>query len=208
MQNTKKALMKTLEFPILPPVLPAHLNPVRDGLYSTEPVFLLAEASETHASLAKRAFAAAGITNPLHIVPDGETAMDFLRGTGKFNRLQYPLPDVVLLDRGLPGKSGFDVLQWLRAQPELRALPVILLTSSNRQADADRAFELGANYYLTKPTSFSALVGLTRCLHAWLFCHHFAAHSEMPEQALPCAVACAFTADAFSLPEPDVRRAI
>jgi len=186
--NSKQP-MKTVEFPFPRPALaPVHSIPVRFEPRRAERVFLLAEASEDHAFFTERAFSAAGITDPLHVVSDGEAAMNYLRGTGRFNRLEHPLPDVVLLDRGLPGKSGFEVLQWLRAQPDLRALLVIVLTTSNRKADADRAFELGANYYLTKPTSFDALVRLTRCLHGWLHCHHFQVPPVAPEQALLCAV--------------------
>jgi CheY-like chemotaxis protein len=198
-----KLLMKTLEFPVPRPALaPDHSNPVLLEPSRAERVFLLAEANEDHVVFTERAFAAARITDPLHVVPDGEAAMNYLRGTGEFNRLEHPLPDVVLLDGGLPGKSGFEVLKWLRAQPDLRALLVIVLTTSNRKADADRAFELGANYYLTRPTSFEALVRLARCLHEWLHCHHFQAPSVIPEQALPCAVAGAFRADAFRTPVP------
>ena len=112
--------MKTLEFPVPRPALaPAHSIPVRLEPSRAERVFLLAEDSEDPVFFTERAFAAARITDPLHVVPDGEAAMNYLRGTGKFNRLEHPLPDVVMLDRGLPGKSGFEVLKWGPSPPRL-----------------------------------------------------------------------------------------
>jgi CheY-like chemotaxis protein len=73
----------------------------------------------------------------------------------------------------MPGKNGFEVLEWVRAQPELKRLIVIVLTASSRAADADRAYELGANFYLTKPSRFSELVEMTKALHGWLQLNQF-----------------------------------
>ncbi len=131
--------------------------------------FLLAECRENNAVLLQRAFREAGIVKPLQVVSDGERAIDYLRGGGFYNnRAEYPMPDAVLLDLNLPRKSGFEVLGWIRTQSELKSLVVVMLTDSNRSADADRAHELGADFYLTKPDRFDELVKMTRCLHAWL----------------------------------------
>jgi CheY-like chemotaxis protein len=131
--------------------------------------FLLAEDHTDDAFLLQRAFRTAGIGNPLHVVPDGQEAMDYLGGVGAYaDRSQHPLPEVVLLDLDLPRKNGFEVLRWLRSQAALQAVVAIILTGSNCSADADRAYELGANFYLTKPGTFDELVTLTRCLHEWL----------------------------------------
>jgi DNA-binding response OmpR family regulator len=131
--------------------------------------FLLADCSQTRAVQLRQAFREAGIVKPLQVVPDGEQVIDYLRGGGFYNnRAQYPMPDAVLLDLNLPRKNGFEVLGWIRAQSDLKSLIVVMLTDSNRSADADRAHEMGADFYLTKPERFDELVKMTRCLNAWL----------------------------------------
>jgi CheY-like chemotaxis protein len=136
--------------------------------------FLLAEDSENDVFLMHRAFRASGIPNPLHVVPDGEETVAYLKGEGQYNdRAKHPLPSVVLLDLNLPRKNGFEVLSWIRQQPTLKRIVVIILTASNRGADADRAYDLGANFYLTKPNKFEELVKMARSLHEWLQLNHF-----------------------------------
>ena len=137
-------------------------------------VFLLAEDSENDVCLMKEAFKKAGVVNPLRVVRDGGEAIAYLKGAGPYQeRAEHPLPLVLLLDLKMPGKDGFDVLRWVRAQPTLKRLVVIILTASNRAEDADRAFDLGANFYLTKPGPFKALVEMSRCLRDWLRLNHF-----------------------------------
>jgi len=87
----------------------------------------------------------------LQQVQDGDLAIDYLSGRGEFgDRRQYPLPSVLLLDLKMPRRDGFEVLEWLRAQPGLGALPVIVVTSSERPEDRARALKLGATAYVTK----------------------------------------------------------
>ncbi len=137
-------------------------------------VYLLAEDSENDVFLMERAFKTSGIPNPLHVVTDGEQAIKYLAGEGKYaNRKEFPLPGVVLLDLNMPRKNGFEVLEWIRAQPMLKRIVVMILTTSNRSADADRAFDLGANFYLTKPGKFQELVKLTQCLQEWVELNYF-----------------------------------
>jgi len=113
---------------------------------------LYAEDDENDVFLMERAFKQAGIVNPLHIATDGKLAIDYLSGSGLYaNREQYPIPCLALLDLKMPGKSGFDVLKWLRTQPAISTLPVIVLTSSNQDSDIHRAYLIGANGYLIKP---------------------------------------------------------
>lgn len=140
--------------------------PAMPGLDS--PMFLLAD-SENQTNLIQRAFHQAGIHRRLNVVPDGDEAVDYLRGVGPYSdREEHPMPNVVLLDRDLPRKDGFSVLDWIRNQSALRSMVVVIMTRSNRSADADRAYDLGANFYLTKPGQFDDLVSLTRCLDDWL----------------------------------------
>jgi CheY-like chemotaxis protein len=137
-------------------------------------VFLLAEDDENSALLMSEAFVKAGVENPLRVVADGEEVIAYLRGVPPYqNRAEHPLPFVLLLDLKMPRKDGFEVLEWVRKEPALKRLIVIVFTSSNRAADADRAYELGANFYLTKPGSFKELIEMTKCLRDWLQLNHF-----------------------------------
>src|ERR1700679_3895436 len=93
-------------------------------------VILLVEDDPNDVFLMQRALKRAEITNPLQVATDGQQAIDYLSGTGKFSdRTQYPLPDLIFLDLKLPYKSGFDVLEWIRSQPALASTSVIILTS-------------------------------------------------------------------------------
>lgn len=94
----------------------------------------------------------AQIDNPVHVVSDGQAAVDYLSGAGKYgNRADYPLPTIIFLDLKLPCFSGFDVLTWMRGQPGLAQIPVFVLTGSSEERDKTRAQELGAKAYLVKP---------------------------------------------------------
>lgn len=113
---------------------------------------LYAEDDENDAFLMQRAFRQAGVTHPLKVVPDGNMAVAYLEGSGLFaNREEHPLPCLVILDLKMPGKSGFQVLSWLRSQPNSISLPALVLTSSNQDTDVQKAYQLGANGYLIKP---------------------------------------------------------
>ncbi len=131
---------------------------------------LMAEDDDNDVYFIERAFKEAQITTPLQRVKDGQEAMDYLRGEGKFtNRTLYPLPRMLLLDLKMPRKSGFEVIEWVRKQPGLKRLPIVILTSSLEDPDVNRAYELGANTYLVKPVKFESLVKLVKALHLfWL----------------------------------------
>jgi CheY-like chemotaxis protein len=112
----------------------------------------------------------AGIDCNLQNVEDGDQAITYLRGAEKFaDRQRYPIPTLVLLDLKMPRLNGFDVLAWVRSDRQLRALPVVVLSSSNHDADVKRAYDLGANSYLVKPVGFESLVEIARSLNQyWL----------------------------------------
>ena len=129
---------------------------------------LLVEDEADDAQLLIRAFRKAGIGNPIRHVEDGEMAIAYLAGQEPFaDRDQSPYPTVILLDLKLPRRSGFEVLEWLRAQPGLRRLPVVVLTSSGQTEDVNRAYDLGANSYLVKPATAAALQEMVRSLNAY-----------------------------------------
>ncbi len=122
--------------------------------------------------LLRAAAVKAQVTCTLRNVTDGEQAIAYLSGHGPFaNRELHPLPALILLDLKMPRATGFEVLSWIRAHPQIGHLPVVVLSGSALQDDIQRAYAAGANSYLIKPLGFSALVELVRDLQsAWLAC--------------------------------------
>ena len=129
----------------------------------TDFIMLLVEDDPNDILLIQRAFAKACLVNPLKVVRDGEEALNYLAGSGDFaDRGRFPLPSLIHLDLKLPRKSGLEILQWLRQQPSLKHIPVIVLTSSKESSDVSRAYDLGANSYLLKPHSSHELSDLVK----------------------------------------------
>jgi CheY-like chemotaxis protein len=119
---------------------------------------LLVEDNPDDVLFLQRAFKATAITAPLRVLTDGEAAIAYLAGNGAFaDRAAYPLPALMLLDLNMPRVSGFDVLRWLRQQPGLKRLPVVVLTSSAQDEDVTRAYDLGANSYVLKPSGLAQI---------------------------------------------------
>jgi CheY-like chemotaxis protein len=135
-----------------------------------QPAMLYVEDEKTDVLLLRVAFTRAGLTNPVHIAMDGAEAIDYLAGNGPFaDRNQHPLPTLVLLDLNLPKKSGFDVLSWIRRQPQFTSLPVVIYTSSVGLMDKDTARLLGATDYFVKRHGVNEIAELVRSLaERWL----------------------------------------
>ena len=94
----------------------------------------------------------AGLTNQVRVVTDGQQALDYLSGAGKYaDRDEHPIPALVFLDLKLPFLNGHDVLRWLRSQAQIGSLPVVILTGSDETRDHERSRESGATAYLVKP---------------------------------------------------------
>ena len=142
---------------------------------TTNRALLLVEDNEDDVFLMKRALKGARVVNPLFVAEDGQEAVDYLGGAGKFaDRDQYPLPAVVFLDLKLPFISGHDVLAWIRRQRELESLVVIVLTSSNEPSDLNRCYALGANSYVVKPPTPEQLEELAKAFKwYWLEYNQF-----------------------------------
>lgn len=123
---------------------------------------LLVEDDSNDAHLLQRAFSKAAIDVPIVRVRDGDDAVAYFSGEGRFvDRNLYPIPGLVLLDLKLPRRSGLDVLEWLRTrESDCRRLPVIMLSSSAEPQDIDRSYDLGANSYITKPQTSSGFYEL------------------------------------------------
>ena len=131
---------------------------------------LIAEDDADDAFLLQRSILKAGLNVRMSFVRDGQEAMDYLQGEGDYqDREAFPLPKLLLLDLKMPKLNGFDVLQRVRSEPVLKRLPIAVLTSSNLPADINKAFDLGANSYVVKPTNPNELPQVTQKLHDyWL----------------------------------------
>ena len=110
---------------------------------------LLVEDNPGDADLAREALESSKVSNTLHVVVDGVEAMDFLRQKGKY--AQVPRPDLVLLDLNLPRKDGREVLAEVKADDDLKRIPVVILTTSKEEEDILKAYDLHANCYIAKP---------------------------------------------------------
>ena len=161
----------TQSTPYLPPLFTFRFTRKRrESVVSETDVILIVEDREDDILLIQRAFQRAFLTNPAQFVRDGEDAIQYLRGTGKFaNRAEYPLPVLILLDLKLPRIDGFAVLAWIRQQEGFRDLPIIVLTTSNQVRDVNRAYRLGANSFLVKEIDFQQTVDQAKLLREfWL----------------------------------------
>jgi two-component system response regulator len=121
---------------------------------------LLVEDDPGDVLLTREAFEHNKVSNRLHVVNDGEQAMDFLRGEGAY--VGVPRPDLVLLDLNLPRKDGREVLEEVKNDPELRTIPVVILTTSEAEEDILRSYRLHANAYVSKPVDFDQFIRVVR----------------------------------------------
>ena|SRR5215471_956520 len=135
-----------------------------------EDVILLAEDREDDILLIRKAFEKGGLLNPLQVVKNGEEAVAYLKGEGKFSdRAKYPLPQLLIVDLKMPLMDGFEVIQWVRQQPNLAPMRIVVLTSSDHIKDVNRAYRLGANSFLVKPDEFEHyLETCNNIRHYWL----------------------------------------
>src|SRR5213083_1355223 len=136
----------------------------------SDQTILLVEDDADEVFLIERAFRKAQLSRPLRVARDGQEAIDYLNHQGNFrDSTRYPTPALMLLDLKMPRKNGFEVLEWLRQQPGLKPLIVVVLSSSSLISDINRAYDLGANSYLVKPGDFDTLMQLVKTLDAyWL----------------------------------------
>ena len=130
---------------------------------------LLVEDNPDDRDLALHAFAQAKIRNRMDFCEDGQEALDYLFGTGKFAGVQPAMPGLVLLDLKLPKVDGIEVLRNVRANPATRRLPVVIMTSSREESDVLACYDSHANSYIRKPVDFLLFVQTARQLgHYWL----------------------------------------
>ena len=132
---------------------------------------LLVEDNRMDVELILDAFREARLGNKIHVVKNGQEALDYLFGNKEYgDRNVYPLPDIVLLDLKLPGIDGHEVLSRVKETPGLKRLPIIILTSSKEEGDRALSYDNGANSYLVKPVSFEGFLDVARQVtDYWLF---------------------------------------
>ena len=134
---------------------------------TNNPVILLAEDDDNDVFFMRRALQKAQVEFPLQVVTNGQEAVDYLSGEGKYSdRSAYPLPSLILLDLKMPFLDGFEVLTWIGKQPVLQKIPVAVLTSSAEDRDRRRAAELGAKAYFVKPPKPETIQELSRLFEA------------------------------------------
>lgn len=143
---------------------------MRNQLTNESIPVLLVEDDYNDVLLIQRAFRKANVELPLSIVEDGDEAVAYLSRSGQYADIErYPPPMLVLLDLKLPRRSGLEVLAWIRQQPKLKRLLVVVLTSSQEDSDLAQAYDLGINSYLLKPVDFQNLVRLIKLIDEYWF---------------------------------------
>jgi CheY-like chemotaxis protein len=131
---------------------------------------LVADDDAEDCLLLREAFAESRVVNDLRFVGDGEELLDYLLGRGEFGDPgAAPRPGLILLDLNMPRKDGREALKEIRADPNLRSIPVVVLTTSRAEEDVFRLYDLGANSYITKPVTFESLVEIVKALKRYWF---------------------------------------
>jgi CheY-like chemotaxis protein len=131
---------------------------------------LLADDDPDDRKLTQDAFVENRLVNVLHCVEDGEELMEYLRRQGRYvAQKDAPLPGLILLDLNMPRKDGREALKEIKADPELRRIPIVVLTTSKAEEDILRTYDLGVNSYVTKPVTFKSLVELVKVLGRYWF---------------------------------------
>lgn len=133
-------------------------------------IILLVEDDQGDQELTRRAMMHGKIKNDLHIVENGEEALDYLFGRGRYrDREKYPLPDLILLDLNIPRLDGKQVLKAVQADPVLRRIPVVVLTTSYQDADIQQAYESGAKSYIVKPVDIDQFTRVVQAIEEYWF---------------------------------------
>ena len=131
---------------------------------------LMAEDDEEDRLLTKDALAQSRVANNVRFVEDGEELMDYLHQRGKYaGSNRAPRPGLILLDLNMPRKDGREALREIKADPDLRAIPVIVLTTSKAEEDIVRSYDLGASGFISKPVTFEGLVDVMKTLGRYWF---------------------------------------
>jgi CheY-like chemotaxis protein len=129
---------------------------------------LMADDDPDDRMLVKEAFEESRLLNPLYTVEDGEELLDYLYQKGKFSETAVR-PSLILLDLNMPRKSGIEALKEIKADPNLRTIPIIVLTTSKAEEDILKSYDLGVNSFIVKPVTFDSLVNIVKQLGSYWF---------------------------------------
>jgi CheY-like chemotaxis protein len=130
---------------------------------------LMADDDDDDRRLTREALLEGRLANDLRFVENGEELMEYLRHQGKFAGADAPRPGLILLDLNMPRKDGRTVLKEIKSDPELRQIPVVVLTTSQADEDIFKSYDLGVNSYIVKPVTFDALVDILQTLEKYWF---------------------------------------
>jgi len=131
---------------------------------------LLVEDNQMDVVLTLDAFKEAKLKNQINVARNGQEALDYLYGEGKYaDRDRYPLPNLILLDLKMPGIDGFEVLRRIKTTEVLKRIPVVILTSSKEEGDRALSYDIGANSYLLKPVSFDGFTDVVKKIDDYWF---------------------------------------
>jgi CheY-like chemotaxis protein len=128
---------------------------------------LMADDDDEDCMLAEDALRESRLKNPIRFVHDGEELLAYLRREGEYH--DAPRPGLILLDLNMPRKDGREALEEIRADPSMRRIPIVVLTTSRAESDILRSYDLGANSYITKPVTFQSLVDVMQMLGKYWF---------------------------------------
>jgi CheY-like chemotaxis protein len=130
----------------------------------------MADDDEDDCMLAREALAESRLAHELHIVEDGEELMDYLYRRGQYaEQSSSPRPALILLDLNMPKKDGREALREIKTDPNLRQIPVVVLTTSKLEEDIYRTYDLGANSFITKPVMFASLIEVMKTIGKYWF---------------------------------------
>jgi len=132
-------------------------------------VILMADDDADDRLLAQDALAECKLPNELHFVENGDELLDYLHRRGKYSQTSAPRPGLILLDLNMPRKDGREALREIKADPELKRIPVIVLTTSKADTDISKIYDLGANSFISKPVTFDSLVRVMNILGNYWF---------------------------------------
>ncbi|NJO02704.1 MAG: response regulator [Bacteroidia bacterium] len=138
----------------------------------------MAEDDPDDRMLARDALSESKLANDLYFVENGEELMDYLYQRGKYNQENAPRPGLILLDLNMPKKDGREALREIKADPELKRIPVIVLTTSNATEDISKSYDYGVNSFITKPVTFRDLLKVVKTIGNYWF-----GIVELPENA-------------------------
>ena len=130
---------------------------------------LVADDDEDDQILMQEAIKKSKLEVNLHLVKDGEELLHYLKHQGKYSKTNFPRPNLILLDLNMPKKDGREALKEIKANDELRQIPVIIFTTSERKEDIYRSYNIGGNSFITKPVTFEGLVNVMETIGEYWF---------------------------------------